>query len=54
MWRGLAGITVRPMDIRNFLKLRTRYSIIKGDGDFGGDDTSGYVGAYRYEGRGLY
>jgi hypothetical protein len=31
-----AGITVRPMDIRNFLKLRTRYSIIKGDGDFVG------------------
>jgi len=31
-----AGITVRPKDIRNFLKLRTRYSIIKGDGDFVG------------------
>ena len=27
-------ITVRPGDIGNFLKLRTRYSIVKGDGDF--------------------
>ena len=36
-------ITSRPMDVRNFLKIRTRYAIIKGDGDYVGKLHQGII-----------